>query len=190
MYSGSRQHVSSCAVDRRVQPSDGKGAPKLHRKRPERHQKGAPEASETPPKGPRDTEHGPRQLHSPRRALRAPGPTPPRRLKRALKAPRRGPKTAPRGPQMGSRRRSGGSKKRLRTKKLKSCSRLGGSTIFEGRTASKMAPNRPDPTPKSAQKASPTEDSTRTVEQSAGTPEIRPRAADGRLEEGSDLTGN
>ena len=62
--------------------------------------------------------------------------------------------------------------------------------IFEGRTAPKMAPNRPNLAPKSAQKASPTEDSTRTVGQSAGTPEIRPRAADGRLEEGSQLTAN
>ena len=66
------------------------------------------------------------------------------------------------------------------------------SSLFRtlGRTAQKMATNRPDLTAEAAQKASPTEDSTRTVEQSAGTPEIRPSTADGRLEEGSETTGN
>ena len=91
---------------------------------------------------------------------------------------------------MGSGKGSKGSKERLSTKKLKLFCRLGGSTIFEGRTAQKIAPNRPDLAAESAQKASPTEDSTRTVEQSAGTPEIRPSTADGRLEEGSELAGN
>ena len=61
--------------------------------------------------------------------------------------------------------------------------------IFEGPTAPTRAPDRPDLAPKSAQEACRTEDPTRTVEQSAGRPEIRPRTADGRLEEGSEITG-
>ena len=92
------------------------------------------------------------------------------------------------GPKMGSGKGSKGSKERLSTKKLKLCSRLGGSTIFEGRTAPKKARSWPDLAARSAQKASQTEDSTRTVEQSAGKPEIRPRTADGRLQEGSQIT--
>ena len=60
--------------------------------------------------------------------------------------------------------------------------------MFEGRTAPKEVPNRLDLGTKSAQKASRTEDSTRTVAQSTGRPEIRPRMADGRLEEGSGFT--
>ena len=122
-------------------------------------------------------------LRDPRRAASGP----PGRPKRAPRAPRGGPKTVPKEPKTGSTRQSRESKERLSTKKRKVASRLGGSTIFEGRTAQKMAPNRPDLAAESAQKASPTEDSTRTVEQSAGTPEIRPRTADGRLQERSQI---
>ena len=61
--------------------------------------------------------------------------------------------------------------------------------IFEGRTAPKRAPDRPNLAPRSAQKIGRTEDSTSAAEHWASRAEIRPRTADGRLEEGSELTG-
>ena len=121
----------------------------------------------------------------------SPGPParevrPPRRAQESPRRPRTRPKTAPKGPEMGSKRPSEGWTEQVWTKKLKLASRLSGSTIFEGRTTPKRAPNRPDLAPKSAQKASRTEDSTGRAEHSADRPEIRPRTADGRLEGGSE----
>ena len=155
-----------------------KGCPKL-----------ASEASKGHPKGPRDPDHGPRQLLRASSGPSAREVRPPKRAQGSPRSPRTGPKTAPKGPKIGSRSRSEAWTARLRTKKRKSCSRLGGSTIFEGRPAPKRAPSRPDLGPKSAKKAHRAEDSAKTVAQSADRPEIRPRTADGRLEEGSQLTG-
>ena len=86
--------------------------------------------------------------------------------------------------------RSKNGDKHLRPKKLKLRSRLSGSTIFDGRTAQENARSWPDLVANFAEEASRAEDSTRTVEQLAGKTEIRPRTADGRLEEGSGLTAN
>ncbi len=186
-------------MDRQVQPPSShrrrkyteRGLKKDARRVLQRHRKEPPEASKRLPKGPRDPDHGPRRLRgvpsSLAVALGAPGPAP-RRAQEGPRRPRNGPKTATRGPKTGSRRRSEASKERVRTKKRKYAPRLGGSPIFEGRTASKDAPNRPDLGSKSAQTASRAEDATGTAEQSARRPEIRPRTADGRLEEGSELT--
>ena len=101
-----------------------------------------------------------------------------------------GPKTAPKGPKIGSKRPSERWTERVRTKMRKSASRQSGGMIFEGRTAPKMAPNRPDLAPKSAQKASRTEDSTSAAEHSARKPEIRPRTADCRLSRRPEPTAN
>ena len=60
--------------------------------------------------------------------------------------------------------------------------------IFEGRTAPKRAPDRPNLAPRSAQKIGRTEDSTSAAEHWASRAEIRPRTADGRLEEGPGIT--
>ena len=147
------------------------------RKRPQRARKGPRQRPETLTMA-QDSSKKPLQASS--------GPSarevrPPRRAQENPRRPRKGSKTAPKGPKMGSQRPSEGWTERVRTKKLKLASRLGGSTIFEGRTVPKRAPNRFDLASKSAQKASQTEDSTGTAEHSARRPEIRPRTADQAL---------
>ena len=100
-----------------------------------------------------------------------------------------GPKTTLTGPQIGPKRSSEGWTERVRTKMRKSASRLGGSMIFEGRTAPEMSLNRPNLAPKSAQKASRSEDSTSAAEDWASRPEIRPLTADSRLSRRPEITG-
>ena len=112
---------------------------------------------------------------------------PPRTAQDSPRSPKTGPKTGPKGPKTGSRRQSGGPKERLSSKKRKSAPRFGGSVIFEGREGPNEAPNRSDFGAKSAQEASRTEDSTRTVGFLAGWPEIRPRTADQALSRRSEL---
>ena len=161
-------------------------ARKEARKWPQRARKGSRQTPETPTmaqdssKEPFEASSGPsaREVRPPRRAQETP------------RRPKTGPKTAPKGPKTRSRSRSEGWKERVKAKKRKSASRLGASTIFEGRAAPKEVPNRPDLGTKSAQKAGRTDDSTSAPENLAGRPEIRPRTADGRLSEGSENAAN
>ena len=193
MCSGSCQHFVWCSGSASGELEDSKQHRKCTenarmdaRKGPQRARKGARQRPETQTIA-QDSSKGPLQA--------SPGPParevrPPRGAQQSPRRPRTRPKTAPKGPEMGPKRPSEGWTEQVWTKKHKLTSRQCGSTIFEGRTAPKRAPNRPDLAPKSAQEACRTEDPTRTVEQSAGRPEIRPRTADGRLEEGSQRTAN
>ena len=191
MCSGSSRHVLSGAVDRQVQPQSPRRAPKVRRKssetRPERASRGlstVPERAQDPTRA----RTGSRELSqaSPRFSGRQ--VRPPKTAQDSPRSPKTGPKIPPKGPKTESRRQSEGPKERLRSKKQKSAPRLSGSVIFEGREGPNEAPNQSDFGAKSAQEASRTEDSTRRVGFLAGWPEIRPRTADGRLEEGSGPT--
>ena len=147
---------------------------------------GGPRQGSEPRPWPRTARRSP---FKPLRALRARGPAPqegPREPQEAQNCAQDGPQR----PKIGSKRPSEGWTEQVRTKMRKSASRLGGSVIFDGRTAPKNDPNRPNLALKSAQKANWTEDSTSAAEHSARRPEIRPRTADSRLEEGSQLTAN
>ena len=145
MYRGSYQHVLSCAVDRPVQPQDCKGAPELHQKITQCRsgkglqgpRKGTRESPETPTMAPDSSREAHRASSGPSARL----VRPPRTAQDSPKSPKKGHKMARRGPKMRSRRWSEASKERLQTKKRKSCSRLGGSMIFEGRTAPKRGPS-------------------------------------------------
>ena len=160
-------------------------SPRGHRKCTDRAVKRGPkkalEASKKLLKGPRDPDHGPRQLRGAPSslfgALGLRGPAP-RKAQESLRWPKMELKTAPQRPKIGSKRSSERWAERVRTKMQRSASRLDGSIFFDGRTAPKRAPNRPGLAPKSAQKASRSEDSTRTVEQSVSRSEVRPRTAD------------
>ena len=136
-------------------------------------QEGSQGLRKGPPTEPRNPDHGPGQLHG--------APSAPHEGPREPQEAQDGAQDGRQRPKIGSKRPSEGWTERIRTKQRQSASRLGGSTIFEGRTAPKRAPNRPNLAPKSAQKASRSEDSTSAAEDWASRPEIRPRAADSRL---------
>ena len=188
MCSSSCQRVLSCAVDRQVQPQGPQKAPnvdlKRPRKAPERGLRGLKQASYRAHKPRPWPSAAPRSPFKPLRDPRTRGPAPQegqRELQEAPDEAQDGPQRAQDGVQKAAGRVDGTSS----DENVKICFPPRRERDFRGSDGPEKGPRSAQSGPK---KIGRTEDSTRAAEHWASRAEIRPRTADGRLEEGSGTT--